>query len=94
MVSGPVRVTQHKTRVTFSPSTLHRELEHGTGRAASLNPFLNFLAEVRRKAKGNRHHGNPLKVTTHLWKNMSDDEKEPYRTTAIEDKKTLKENER
>ncbi|KAL9915535.1 uncharacterized protein ACN2A1_002157 [Glossina fuscipes fuscipes] len=82
-----VRPTQRKTRVTFSPSTLHRELDRRMSGATSINPFFNFLAEVRIKAQGNSHRGNAPKAAARLWKMMSDDEKRPYRLIAVEEQR-------
>ncbi|XP_073845085.1 uncharacterized protein [Musca autumnalis] len=88
--SNLVRPTRRKTRVTFTPSTLQRHIMRETRLAATTNPFLNFFAEVRIKAM--QDSKRPIHVTRlattsgHLWKEMSDEQKRPYRELAIEQK--------
>uniref|UniRef100_A0A1B0C361 HMG box domain-containing protein n=1 Tax=Glossina palpalis gambiensis TaxID=67801 RepID=A0A1B0C361_9MUSC len=73
-----VNAMKRKTRVTASPSTLRREYQRQTGYAASSNPIFNFYYGVGRKVCASRGD---------LWKTMSDDEKESYRTMAKEEKR-------
>lgn len=91
-----VTPTRRKTRVTFSPSTLQRELQRNTKLAATSNPFFNFLAELRLKSQSNEFNTRKLdqremvkltKVAGTLWKSMSDEEKQPYRNLAMEQRK-------
>ncbi|XP_011192071.2 uncharacterized protein LOC105218282 [Zeugodacus cucurbitae] len=95
-----VRPTRRKTRrVTFSPSTLHRELVRHIQLSASRNPFFNFLAEVRMKANGgqlmhpdcgsmaSREMARIAKTAGFLWNSMTDEQKKPYRNIAIEQRK-------
>ncbi|XP_023307346.2 uncharacterized protein LOC111689075 [Lucilia cuprina] len=95
--SNLVKPTRRKTRVTFSPSTLQRELERHTKLAATPNPFFNFLAELRLKCKENDDYNNRslnqrevVKISKRaglLWKSMSEEEKQPYRKMAMEQRK-------
>lgn len=91
-----VTPTRRKTRVTFSPSTLQRELQRHTQLAATRNPFFNFLAELRLKSQNNEFNNRKLnqremvkmtKTAGTLWKSMSDEEKLPYRNMAMEQRK-------
>ncbi|XP_039953165.1 uncharacterized protein LOC120770083 [Bactrocera tryoni] len=95
-----VRPTRRKTRrVTFSPSTLHRELIRHLEHSASRNPFFNFLAEVRMKVNGGelmqsncgsvspRVSAHIVKTASRLWNSMTDEQKRPYRTIAMEQRK-------
>lgn len=93
-----VRPSRRKTRVTFSPSTLHREIIRHTKLSASANPFFNFLAEVRMKANGDHEINSKPSMTRRdivrlaktagrLWNSMSDEQKQPYRTIAMEQRK-------
>lgn len=95
-----VRPTRRKTRrVTFSPSTLHRELIRHLEPSASRNPFFNFLAEVRMKANGGelmqlncgsmspRVSARIAKAAGRLWNSMTDEQKKPYRSIAMEQRK-------
>ncbi|XP_065370092.1 uncharacterized protein LOC135962214 [Calliphora vicina] len=91
-----VKPTRRKTRVTFSPSTLHRELERRTKLSATNNPFFNFLAELRLKSQDNEFMNRSLnqrdmvritKTAGHLWQTMSEEEKQPYRKMAVEQRK-------
>uniref|UniRef100_A0A0A1WLV9 High mobility group B protein 4 n=1 Tax=Zeugodacus cucurbitae TaxID=28588 RepID=A0A0A1WLV9_ZEUCU len=94
-----VRPTRRKTRVTFSPSTLHREIIRHTKLSASTNPFFNFLAEVRMKANGGqlmhpgcgsmsaRESARIAKTAGRLWNSMTDEQKQPYRSIAMEQRK-------
>uniref|UniRef100_A0A1I8Q397 HMG box domain-containing protein n=1 Tax=Stomoxys calcitrans TaxID=35570 RepID=A0A1I8Q397_STOCA len=84
-----VRLSTRKTRVSFSPSTLQREIEREAKRCPTNNPFLNFLAEVRARAmkecplKG-RDLTRISKTAGKMWKSMGDNEKESYRILARE----------
>lgn len=91
-----IRPSKCRTRVTFSPSTLHRELLRQTKLTPSNNPFFNFLAEMRLKVAANAtafgprsllNCSNLSKTAGHVWKSMSDQEKAPYRMIAIEQRK-------
>ncbi|XP_036331566.1 uncharacterized protein LOC118743143 [Rhagoletis pomonella] len=94
-----VRPSRRKTRVSFSPSTLHREIIRHTKLSASPNPFFNFLAEVRMKASGGeltrpgcgsmspRESTRLAKTAGRLWNAMSDEQKQPYRSIAMEQRK-------
>ncbi|XP_012155471.1 uncharacterized protein LOC105664654 [Ceratitis capitata] len=94
-----VRPSSRKTRVTFSPSTLHREILRHTKFSACSNPFFNFLAEVRMKAGGGdftnlgcgslspRESARIAKTAGRLWNAMSDEQKQPYRSIAMEQRK-------
>ncbi|KAM7343026.1 uncharacterized protein ACRADG_010189 [Cochliomyia hominivorax] len=98
MFTNLVKPTRRKTRVTFSPSTLHRELQRNTKLLATQNPFFNFLAELRLKIQNNEaeYHNRSLgqrdmvkitKTAGLLWKSMSEEAKQPYRNMAMEYKK-------
>ena len=94
-----VRPARRPTRVSFSPSTLHREILRQTELSSYSNPFFNFLAEVRLKAQGSQSSPNGAhqlstresmrlsKAAGQLWKCMSDDEKLPYRNIATEQRR-------
>ncbi|XP_067629939.1 uncharacterized protein [Eurosta solidaginis] len=94
-----VRPSRRKTRVSFSPSTLHREIIRHTKLSASPNPFFNFLAEVRMKASGGelthpgcgsmspRESARIAKTAGRLWNSMSEEQKQPYRNIAFEQRK-------
>ncbi|XP_054737501.1 uncharacterized protein LOC129243987 [Anastrepha obliqua] len=91
-----VRPTRRKTRVCFSPSTLHREIIRHTRLSASANPFFNFLAEVRMKTNGNESGSGSMSpresarmaiTAGRLWNSMSEEQKLPYRNIALEQRK-------
>lgn len=91
-----VKPTRRKTRVTFSPSTLHRELERRIKLSATNNPFFNFLAELRLKTQDSEFTNRSLsprdmvritKTAGHLWQTMSEEEKQPYRKMAMEQRR-------
>lgn len=93
--SSLVQPTRRKTRVTFSPSTLHREIVRNTKLKASTNPFFNFLAEVRMKAMDNdsehlrtlRDNAKLSQTAGNLWSSMAEEQKEPYRKIAVEQRR-------
>lgn len=91
-----VRPTKCRARVTFSPSTLHREMLRQSKLTPSNNPFFNFLAEMRLKVAANAaaygpksmlNCSNLSKTAGQVWKSMSDLEKAPYRMIAYEQRK-------
>lgn len=92
-----IRPEKRPTRVTFSPSTLHRELiKEKCKLTPSNNPFFNFLGEMRLKMAAdeetygslNLHNCSTLSKTAgRLWKQMSDEEKAPYRVIATQNRK-------
>lgn len=86
-----VRPTTRKTRVTFTPSTLKREILREVRLAATPNPFLNFFAEVRIKAMQEsqnhpKHLARLAKTAGHMWNDMSEEQKRPYREMALAQK--------
>lgn len=91
-----VQPTRRKTRVTFSPSTLMREIQRNTRLTASTNPFFNFFTELRLKIRDNDINNYCLtprdltrlsKTAGRLWNSMTDEEKAPYRKLALEQRK-------
>lgn len=89
-----VRPSRRKTRVSFSPSTLQREIMLQMQSKATVNPFLNFLAEIRAKAMMDspsplmpRDYARLSQTAGKLWNSMNEDAKQPYRSLALEQKK-------
>uniref|UniRef100_A0A1A9WNW6 HMG box domain-containing protein n=1 Tax=Glossina brevipalpis TaxID=37001 RepID=A0A1A9WNW6_9MUSC len=71
---------KQRKELALSPSSLHRHFQFENGRTPSVNPFFNFLTEVRKK-------GVQSKAAGRLWKCMSDQEKKPYRSIAVQEQK-------
>lgn len=92
-----IRPEKRPPRVSFSPSTLHRELiKEKCKLTPSNNPFFNFLGEMRLKmAADEETYGNLSlhncsnlsKTAGRIWNHMSEEEKTPYRVIATQQRK-------
>uniref|UniRef100_A0A1A9V5V8 Peptidase aspartic putative domain-containing protein n=1 Tax=Glossina austeni TaxID=7395 RepID=A0A1A9V5V8_GLOAU len=71
----PFSPQKPQKRVTFSESTLMREFRRRTGQEPTIDPFLNFLTDLRAST-------NLPQIAMRRWRKMSDAEKAPYKTLA------------
>uniref|UniRef100_A0A1A9V5V9 HMG box domain-containing protein n=1 Tax=Glossina austeni TaxID=7395 RepID=A0A1A9V5V9_GLOAU len=71
----PKKPQKPQKRVTFSESTLMREFRRRTGQEPTIDPFLNFLTDLRAST-------NLPQIAMRRWRKMSDAEKAPYKTLA------------
>lgn len=81
-----------RKNVSFSPSVIQREITRYCRQKPSKNAFLNFLAEIRAGTYTDRYGQFSRKSSEMaikagcIWNSMKDEEKQPYRAIATEQK--------